>query len=248
MGTLPATDVKSHYSDEKTALRGSTVGGIAPEKTRETNSFTYPKRRSLMAEPNPETAIYRFYSSEGQLLYVGISDNPGHRFTQHEKTKTWWKEVSGISIEWAGTRQAALAIERRAIRVESPVYNIARHTPKPPKEEPQSCGHCYTCMRESGPCNLHYPHPDEDRIPCENCGSLTCLYALGQSDGIDEGMDFVRFHQKEDHKSHYWDGVTEAGNHISKNLELPNFVTKALVESTIKTLGKQYEEGCNSNG
>lgn len=201
-----------------------------------------------MAEPNPETAIYRFYSSEGQLLYVGISDNPGHRFTQHEKTKTWWKEVTGISIEWAATRQAALAIERRAIRVESPVYNIARHSPKPPKEEPKECGHCYTCMRESGPCNLYYPHPDEDRIPCENCDSLTCLYALGKSDGIDEGMDFVRFHQKEDHKSHYWDGVTEAGNHISKNLELPNFVTKALVESTIKTLGKQYEEGCNSNG
>lgn len=201
-----------------------------------------------MTVTNPETAIYRFYSGEGQLLYIGISDNPGHRFAQHEKTKTWWKEVTGVSIEWASTRQAALAIERRAIRVEKPVYNISRPTPKPPKVAPQKCGHCHTCRDESGPCNLHYPEPDEDRIKCENCEAPTCLYALGLSDGIDDGMEYARIHQKFMNRDHYWAGISDAGGYIYKALDLPQFVASALTESITTELGKEYEEGHKTNG
>jgi predicted GIY-YIG superfamily endonuclease len=71
-------------------------------------------------------ALYRFYSDTGQLLYIGITNNPGHRFSQHQTSKPWWHEVAGISVERYNTRAAALAAERRAISVERPKYNKQR--------------------------------------------------------------------------------------------------------------------------
>ena len=71
-------------------------------------------------------ALYRFYSDSGQLLYVGITNNPGNRFSQHETDKPWWHEVAVISVEKHESRADALAAEVRAINVESPRYNKQR--------------------------------------------------------------------------------------------------------------------------
>lgn len=71
-------------------------------------------------------ALYRFYSATGQLLYVGITNNPGNRFTQHQQDKPWWHDVAGISVERFDTREEALAAETRAIAVEHPLYNVKR--------------------------------------------------------------------------------------------------------------------------
>ena len=73
-------------------------------------------------------ALYRFYSDAGQLLYVGITNNPGNRFSQHQADKPWWGDVSGISIEQYESREEALAAEARAIHVERPLHNIKRPT------------------------------------------------------------------------------------------------------------------------
>ena len=81
-----------------------------------------------MPPSNRPHALYRFYDDTGALLYVGITHNPGARFPQHEKDKPWWNEVRGISIEQYPTRDAVLAAEQRAIRVENPRYNIQRPT------------------------------------------------------------------------------------------------------------------------
>lgn len=70
-------------------------------------------------------ALYRFYSATGQLLYVGITNNPGVRFQQHQQGKQWWHEVSGISVERCPSREDALAAETRAIAVEHPLYNLS---------------------------------------------------------------------------------------------------------------------------
>ncbi|MBX7450389.1 GIY-YIG nuclease family protein [Mycolicibacterium sp. 3033] len=43
--------------------------------------------------------LYRFYSPTGKLLYVGITMNPSQRFNAHRKSKDWWDEVAGITIE-----------------------------------------------------------------------------------------------------------------------------------------------------
>lgn len=71
-------------------------------------------------------ALYRFYSATGQLLYVGITSNPGSRFKQHQQDKPWWHDVAGISVEQHGSRDAALAAEARAIAVENPQHNVQR--------------------------------------------------------------------------------------------------------------------------
>ncbi len=68
-------------------------------------------------------ALYRFYDKHGQLLYVGITNNPGMRWPKHADEKPWWSEVSGITLETYPDRDSVLAAERRAIMVENPRHN-----------------------------------------------------------------------------------------------------------------------------
>lgn len=72
----------------------------------------------------PKHALYRFYNDGGQLLYTGITNSPERRFTEHAKEKHWWEDVRGIAIDWYEDRESVLAAEKRAIRIEKPVYNI----------------------------------------------------------------------------------------------------------------------------
>lgn len=76
---------------------------------------------------NRQHALYRFYSADGELLYVGITVDPGRRFPQHQLDKPWWHEVSGITLSAPyPNRESAAAAERLAIEVEAPRYNIQR--------------------------------------------------------------------------------------------------------------------------
>ena len=40
------------------------------------------------------TALYRLYSSAGDLLYVGNTDHLKLRLAAHAKEKPWWDQVS----------------------------------------------------------------------------------------------------------------------------------------------------------
>jgi hypothetical protein len=78
---------------------------------------------------NPATAaqphaLYRFFDASGQLLYVGITNNPARRFTQHGVSRDWWHEVETIRMERHDDREAVLAAEKRAILAEGPRYNV----------------------------------------------------------------------------------------------------------------------------
>lgn len=75
---------------------------------------------------NETHALYRFYSDSGQLLYIGLTSNPGNRFQQHQQDKPWWHEVAGIAVEKYESREAVKAAETRAIAVEKPKYNVQR--------------------------------------------------------------------------------------------------------------------------
>ena len=77
-------------------------------------------------EQQRSTAIYRLFDSEGQLLYVGISDRPEVRWTEHALSKNWWHLVAHQSIDWLPTRTVALAAEAEATKNERPLFNAIR--------------------------------------------------------------------------------------------------------------------------
>lgn len=89
------------------------------------------------APDEERVSLYRLYNSEEELLYVGISNDPNHRWHRHVGDKPWASEVAMRVFEWLPSRAEAEAAEVKAIRREKPKYNIL-HTaepkaPRPPK-------------------------------------------------------------------------------------------------------------------
>jgi len=71
----------------------------------------------------PTTALYRFFDADGNLLYVGISDNLTVRFEWHRVNQPWWRDIARKTITWYGTRNKAAAAEDYAIKTERPLHN-----------------------------------------------------------------------------------------------------------------------------
>ena len=71
------------------------------------------------------TALYRLYDGSEQLLYVGISNDPDHRWTQHATDKPWWSLVTRRAVEWHPNRGEAEKAELAAVKTEGPLYNSA---------------------------------------------------------------------------------------------------------------------------
>jgi predicted GIY-YIG superfamily endonuclease len=67
--------------------------------------------------------LYRFYSAAGELLYVGITNDPWRRFSQHRSQKDWWSDVSTICQQSFNTLDELKSAEKKAIQSESPRYN-----------------------------------------------------------------------------------------------------------------------------
>lgn len=79
--------------------------------------------------------LYRFFDADGELLYVGITCDPGSRFKQHRRGKSWWHEIARIELEQFSSRVELEQAEREAIPKENPKYNINLRrggTPAPP--------------------------------------------------------------------------------------------------------------------
>ena len=77
-----------------------------------------------------QTALYRLFSAEDALLYVGISNNFGQRWRQHARTQPWWSERRRMATVWFDSRPDAEAAEEAAIKTEHPKYN-KQHTERP---------------------------------------------------------------------------------------------------------------------
>lgn len=71
--------------------------------------------------------LYRVFDDLGRLLYVGISTDPLRRLSQHRDGKEWWPRVRRVEVQHLDTDDRVIAecIEREAIRVEKPIYNLA---------------------------------------------------------------------------------------------------------------------------
>jgi hypothetical protein len=68
--------------------------------------------------------LYRMFSSCEELLYVGITLNPGARIKSHMRDKDWWNEVANVTMEKFDSREALQVAEIAAIKNESPKYNV----------------------------------------------------------------------------------------------------------------------------
>lgn len=75
----------------------------------------------MTTRPN---VLYRFWNAKDQLLYVGITVNPGSRWQTHERDKAWWADVARVTVEHFPDRTSVEAAEREAIRTERPLHNI----------------------------------------------------------------------------------------------------------------------------
>lgn len=72
------------------------------------------------------TALYRLYDADGQLLYIGVSNDPDFRWKAHlyEARRDDWPTVAvHRTVEWHKSRALALQAEADAIRAEHPRYN-----------------------------------------------------------------------------------------------------------------------------
>lgn len=101
-------------------------------------------------------ALYRFYAGDDTLLYVGITNDPGNRFTRHRADKTWWYEIATVRLQYFDDRLALARAERQAIEREDPVYNIR--------------------MNHGRRDGTGYTHPGDAKHytdACEHCGSVT---------------------------------------------------------------------------
>lgn len=76
-----------------------------------------------MAVHQGRTALYKLYDEEGVLIYVGISNLPHHRWSEHAGSKPWWHEVAERGIEWFDTRVEAELAEAQCISTYRPRYN-----------------------------------------------------------------------------------------------------------------------------
>jgi predicted DNA-binding transcriptional regulator AlpA len=68
--------------------------------------------------------LYRWFSADGSLLYVGISLSSVARAFQHRSEAVWYREACSMTIERCASVKEALSREAEAIRAERPRYNI----------------------------------------------------------------------------------------------------------------------------
>ncbi len=144
-----------------------------------------------MPHDSGPTTLYRLFSAEEDLIYVGIAGNPGRRFEQHAEDKPWWSAVATIRLEHFDTRDAARAAERHAIATELPYRNkadVPAH-PRPVKLWPgtlaQFADCCEVCVARNGDYDVHIADATwakgeglTARYRCGTCGHVwTCWWA-----------------------------------------------------------------------
>lgn len=85
------------------------------------------------------THLYRHFSADGSLLYVGISKNAFDRLVGgHKSGAKWFDSIDSIKIESFPSRSEAEEAEKAAIIAERPLWNLKYNTPRVDKPKPKS--------------------------------------------------------------------------------------------------------------
>lgn len=131
-------------------------------------------------------ALYRFYNGAGELLYVGITNDPPRRFAKHRGEKSWWTEVANITISHYPSRDALLDAERASIKAERPLYNIrlnGGHTPLERATLPRGLriGQVYALALRNGECPVGLVAAgDREGVTLDLYSWLTQLFTAGE--------------------------------------------------------------------
>jgi predicted GIY-YIG superfamily endonuclease len=67
--------------------------------------------------------LYRFFGSDGALLYIGITSNVRNRWSRHSKHRLDWQLIASATMEHYPSRAEVLEAEKAAIRSERPLWN-----------------------------------------------------------------------------------------------------------------------------
>lgn len=95
--------------------------------------------------------VYRAWTADRELLYVGMSANPFLRLSHHAPTQPWWAEVTEVTLEHFADLETARQAETAAIATEGPKYNV-RHNARPRRrsEDKETMTRLEYLRREAG--------------------------------------------------------------------------------------------------
>jgi predicted GIY-YIG superfamily endonuclease len=86
-----------------------------------------PRGRKFKAGANQRHTLYRFWSRDGVLLYIGITSDAFTRFKAHSRSKDWFLEVHSATLDHFESRDELAEAEIAAIKREKPLYNVAHN-------------------------------------------------------------------------------------------------------------------------
>lgn len=120
-----------------------------------------PVERAVLRDPpsprtelaNPHT-VYRLYTEDGELIYVGLTNDPARRIGEHANMKAWWRHAAFVALDHYPTRGAAYLREKRLIQEHTPRGNTAHVRPAEADGPPCSnCGQAPIDVQVRGLCN-----------------------------------------------------------------------------------------------
>lgn len=82
-----------------------------------------------MGNSTEKTILYRYFDSEGELLYLGITGNNLRRQSEHRRDSGWFDLVCSATFQHFDSRSEAEMAERMAITKERPIYNKTYNQP-----------------------------------------------------------------------------------------------------------------------
>jgi excinuclease UvrABC nuclease subunit len=71
-----------------------------------------------------KTAIYKHKNKNGEIIYVGISNNAHNRSARHLSTSEWREEIDSIDVQWMPNRLIAEIKEIELIKELRPKHNV----------------------------------------------------------------------------------------------------------------------------
>lgn len=140
-----------------------------------------------------ETALYRLFDADGELLYVGVARDYERRREHHAKHKSWWGDVADERLEFYPSRSEALAAERKAIRAEVPKHNVQGGPAAP-------CRAGGTTLLRIPVAMHQYLASEADRQRCSTNTMIVMLLARGVGFRLPEGgggIPLTEPHQQE---------------------------------------------------